>query len=237
MFCWCVISVYLFYILHRWEQTEAAAAGTGAELDGGPAGGCCKRRSRPESAADSGPAGGEQSRPGEPPIGAAQPAGVQRARWGRGCIMTVFQPWLLQGKQTEYYCLFSKMSFLQTSLYSHLATLGTFTEAVGIKCPSDCGCSGRLSEFPSYGIFLIGSRIQPDHLEKILALNAQSGSHMNNVTGFAGCIHSSCVLALKDPILMYFKCKPWGTKTASFVICKMLSNFFLKTIWGFSRLS
>lgn len=125
------------YILFRWEQTEAAAAGVGAELDGGPAGCGWQRGGRREPAADPGPAGGEQSQPGETPLWAAQPAGAQRAWWGSGCGMTVFQPWLIQEKQTEHSCSLAEMPFITVSTYSHLATpvcLVVSLEQSGIKC-------------------------------------------------------------------------------------------------------
>lgn len=51
--------------------------------------------------------------------------------------ITVFQPWLTQGKQAERSCSFSEMPFITVSLYSHLwsvchsSLLSSFAGTVG----------------------------------------------------------------------------------------------------------
>lgn len=81
-------------VVLRREQTEAAAAGAGAEPGGGPEGHGRQRGGRAQTAADPGPTGRVQSQSGGAVLGDAPPAGAQRPRWGSH-TGTDFGPFLL----------------------------------------------------------------------------------------------------------------------------------------------
>lgn len=93
------------YVLYRWGQSEAAAAGARAELGGGAAGCGRQRGDWAEAAADPGPVGGEQSQPGGSLLRAVPPAGAQWTWWVSSHDMTVFcfffKPWPAQWTHTS----------------------------------------------------------------------------------------------------------------------------------------
>lgn len=98
-------------VILRRQQTEASAAGAGAELGGGPEGRGPQGRGWARPAAAPGPTGRVQSQPGGTLLWAAPPAGAQWPRWGNHTA-SVFQPWLIQENAGP---------FSKNVTYSHLA--------------------------------------------------------------------------------------------------------------------
>lgn len=96
-------------VVLRRQQTEASAAGAGAELGGGPEGRGRQGRGWARPAAAPGPTGRVQSQPGGTLLWAALPAGAQWPWWGNHTV-SVFQPWLQENAGP----------FSQNVTYSHL---------------------------------------------------------------------------------------------------------------------